>query len=74
MNDDIRQAPNYTDHEKSPHFNQLFAAMYDLVLCRISKMGLIASGPGSRIAEILEEKIPNYGKNEGRGKTSCYWS
>ena len=30
VNDDPRQAPYYTDHDQSPYFNQLFAAMYDL--------------------------------------------
>ena len=60
VNDDPRLAPYYTDHDQSPGFDQLFAAMYDLILCRIPKMGLIAPNPGRSIADIFEEKIPNY--------------
>ena len=30
VNDDPRQAQYYIDHDQSPYFNQLFAAMYDL--------------------------------------------
>ena len=39
--------------------------MYDLVLCRIPKMGLIAPNPGCSIANVFEEKIPNYGDSAG---------
>ena len=65
VNDDPRQAPYYIDHDQSPYFNKLFAAMYDLVLCRIPKMGLIAPNPGCSIANVFEEKIPNYGDSAG---------
>ena len=60
--DDLCQAQYYTNHDQVPYMNQLFAAMYNLVLCRISKMDLIAP---SSIAEIFEEKNPNYGGNDG---------
>ena len=49
--------------------------MYDLILCHIPEMGLIAPRTRARspspglsglsIAEIFEEKIPNYGDNDG---------
>ena len=32
VNDDPRQESYYTDHQQSPYFNQLFAAMYNLIL------------------------------------------
>ena len=59
VNEDPRQAPYYTNHDQSPHFNQLFVAMYDLILCRIPKMGLIAPNPGRSIADVFEMTIPN---------------
>ena len=60
MDDDLRQAQYYTDHDESPHFNQLFAALYDLILCCIPKMNLLAPGPGRSIADVFDEKIPNF--------------
>ena len=65
VNDNTRQAPYYTNHDKSPHFNQLFAAMYDLILCSIPKMGLIAPNPGRSIVEVFDETIPHYGDSAG---------
>ena len=65
FDDDLRQAPYYKEHSESPVFNQLFAALYDLILCRIPKMGLLSPGSGRSIANIFDEKIPNYGENDG---------
>ena len=44
VNDDPCHAPYYTDHDQLPYDNQVFAAMYDLILCQcqIPKMGLMA--------------------------------
>ena len=65
VNDDPRQAQYYTNHDQSPHFNQLFAAMYDLILCSIPKMGLIAPNHGRSIVDVFDETIPNYGDSAG---------
>ena len=42
--------------------------MYDLILCRIPKMGLIAPNPGCSIADVFEDTIPNYGVSAGEDK------
>ena len=49
VDDDPRQAPYYTDHNQSPHINQLFAAMYNLILCSIPKIGLLLVACKSRV-------------------------
>ena len=67
VDDDPRRAQyesNDAEHDESPFFNQLFAAMYDLILCSIPKLGLLTSTPGRSIAEIFEEEIPNFGEND----------
>ena len=64
MDDDPCQAQYYTEHDVLHFFNQLFAVMYDLILCSFPKMGLSFPTPGCSIAEIFEEKIPNIGKND----------
>jgi hypothetical protein len=65
VTDDLRKAPYYTENSESPVFNQLFAALYDLILCRIPKMGILAPGSGRSIADVFEEKIPDYESIEG---------
>ena len=67
VNDDLCQVPNYIDHEQSPHLNQLFPALYDLVLYHIPKKDLIVFSPGRSIVDFFEfeKKIPNYGENDG---------
>ena len=47
------------NHDQLPHFNQLFAAMYDLILCCIPKIGLIAPNHGRSIVDVIDETIPN---------------
>ena len=64
VDDDLRRAPYYTEHRASPVFNLLFAAMYDLILCRIPKMGLLVPGQGRTVADVLEERIPKYDTND----------
>ena len=56
--DDLRAAPYYTKTNESPVFNQLFAALYDLILCRITKMSSLAPSPGRTLEAIFQEKIP----------------
>lgn len=56
--DDLRAAPYYTKTNESPVFNQLFAALYDLILCRITKMSSLAPSPGRTPEAIFQEKIP----------------
>lgn len=56
--DDLRKSPYFTKTNDSPIFNQLFAALYDLILCRITKMSSLAPSPGRDIDAIFQEKIP----------------
>ena len=60
VTDDPRRAPDYVENGASPVFNQLFAALYDLILCRIPKMGILAPDSGRSITDIFEEKMPDY--------------
>ena len=56
--DDLRTAPYYTKTADSPVINLLFAALYDLIICRITKMSSLAPGPGRTLQTIFQEKIP----------------
>ena len=38
--------------------NQFFAGLYDLILCRITKMNFLAPAPGRTLQEIFQAKIP----------------
>ena len=55
---DLRVALYYTKTNESPILNQLFAALYDLILCRITKMSSLAPSPGRTLDAIFDEKIP----------------
>jgi hypothetical protein len=41
-NDNLREPPFFKDTNESPMFNQIFAAAYDLLLCRCERMSLLA--------------------------------
>jgi hypothetical protein len=55
--DDLRQAPFHVPHASAPFFNQLFAALYDLIFSGVTKVGLLVPGPGRTIQDIFAEKI-----------------
>lgn len=50
--------------------NKLFAALYDLILCRIAKMISLAPSPGSILDSIFQRKNPKLKSGDAteRGK------
>ena len=58
MNDDLRNPPFYDPGRTSPTFNMLFAALWDLILPRITKMGIFAPEAGSSIKDVFNMKMP----------------
>jgi len=57
-NDDLSRPPFYDKTQASPVINVLFAALWDLILCRITKMSYLAPSAGRGIKDIFDEKIP----------------
>ena len=55
--DDLNAAPFYIDTEQSRQFNQIFAAAYDLILCRCERMSLLAPTSLRDIKTIFDEKV-----------------
>jgi len=55
--DKLRVAPFYTETGDELPFNQLFAAAYDLILCRCERMGYLAPSPERDIKAIFMEKV-----------------
>ena len=55
--DDLKAAPFYIDTPQSPQFNQIFAAAYDLILCRCERMSLLAPTSHRNIKTIFNEKV-----------------
>lgn len=55
---DLRAAPYFTKTDQCPIMNQLFAGLYDLILCRITKMRDLAPAPGRTLQDIFQAKIP----------------
>ena len=55
--DDLKAAPFYIDTPQSPQFNQIFAAAYDLILCRCERMSLLAPTSPRNIKTIFNEKV-----------------
>ena len=39
--DDLSQGSYFVESNKSPPINLLFAALFDLIICRTTKMGLL---------------------------------
>ena len=52
----VRQALYSDEHAASP-FNQLFAALYDLIFSRTTKAGLLVHCQGRTVRDIFAEKI-----------------
>ena len=55
--DNLRAAPYYTNHDDSPNFNRLFAAIYDIFFTKLTNMGRLIPSPGRTIKDIFKEKI-----------------
>ena len=55
--DNLRESPYYTRHGNSPLFNRLFAAVYDLLLSKMTNMGYLIPSPSRSLKEIFQEKI-----------------
>ena len=55
--DNLRAAPYYTEHDDSPNFNRLFAAIYDIFFTKLTNMGRLIPSPGRTIKDIFKEKI-----------------
>ena len=47
-NEDLHNKPFYYPTRASPSFNLLFAALWDLILTRFTKMGILESTAASR--------------------------
>ena len=58
LNDNLHQAPFYRKTQASSIFNQLFAALWDLILCRVSTMSTFAPDSHRSLTDIFDEKIP----------------
>jgi hypothetical protein len=57
-NDDLRKPPFYDKTRPSPTFNLLFAALWDLILCSMTKMSNFAPTGGRSLHDIFDQKIP----------------
>jgi hypothetical protein len=57
-NDDLSKPPFYNKAQASPVINVLFAALWDLILCRITKMSYLAPSQGRSLKDIFDDKIP----------------
>ena len=55
--DDVRISPYFKAHDESPNFNRPFAALYDVICTKLTKMGQLIPGPGRALKEIFKEKI-----------------
>ena len=55
--DDLWKSPYYAQHAQSPLFNRLFAAVYDLLLTKMTNMGYMIPTPSCTLKEIFKEKI-----------------
>ena len=60
--DDLRASPYYTKSPNPPKFNKLFAALYDLMLSKLTNMGYLVPSPTRTLKDIFQEKIPGTDK------------
>ena len=60
--DDLRASPYYTKRPNPPKFNKLFAALYDLMLSKLTNMGYLVPSPTRTLKDIFQEKIPGTDK------------
>ena len=64
MNDNLRNPPPYDPGRTSPTFNLLFAALWDLILPDITKMGIFAPEAGRSIEDVFNMKMPAFADDE----------
>ena len=55
--DDLRAAPYFTRRDDSPHFNRLFAAIYDIFFTKLTNLGRLIPSSGRTLKDIFTEKI-----------------
>ena len=53
----MRAAPYFTRCENSPHFNRLFAAIYDIFFTKLTNLGRLIPSSGRTLKDIFTEKI-----------------
>ena len=56
--DDLRSPPFFKQQPDSPHFNQLFAALYDLIFSKLTNMGRLIPSRERTLLQIFKEKVP----------------
>jgi len=56
--DDLRSPPFFKRQQDSPHFNQLFAALYDLIFGKLTSMGRLIPSRERTLLQIFSEKVP----------------
>ena len=67
-NDYLRNPPFYDPERASPTFKQLFAALWDLILTCIPKMGIFApEACCSSLKDIFDMKMPAFALNDDAG-------
>ena len=70
--DNLRTRPYFQQHNDSPNFNRLFAALYDVFFSKLTKMGRLTPGPGRPIADVFAEKINGTDKFLVSAETIAY--
>ena len=55
--DDLRSPPFFKRQPDSPHFNQLFAALYDLIFSKLTNMGRLIPSRERTLRQIFMEKV-----------------
>ena len=64
-NDDLRNPQFYDKGRASPTFNQLFAALWDLLLTSITKMGIFApEACGRSLEDVFNMKMPAFAADD----------
>ena len=54
----MRSPPFFKRQQDSPHFNQLFAGLYDLIFGGLTNMGRVIPSRERTLLEIFAEKVP----------------
>ena len=64
-NDNLPNQPFYDPGRAFPTFNQLFTALWDLILIHITKMGIFAPEVcGCSLKNVFNTKIPAFASND----------
>ncbi len=62
--DDLSKAPYFVETNGSPDLNLLFAALFDLIICRGTKMGLFVPSSQRNLDTIFADKVPQIHDDE----------